>query len=1549
MKGLYTLLAVLSALSCFSQQNVSKNYHAPVAQQVKLNTPDETWLNKAQAFIKENDYQFKQKEDPEIFFAANAAQRLGFSITAAGYKTTAIKSSAKPENIQGWQQSLSLAEIRRGDIKMATDNQYTAIQDKAVLRFNYAAFTVEYINNEKGLRQNFIVKEKPAGNENLEVLLKTSGDLSAAVVNNGLQFKDHNGVARLFYTDLNVWDAHHNAVAATMEMRGDNMLAIVVEDRQATYPLTIDPINKTPEWTTSADGILPALIGQLAVDAAYGLTVTGLGDVNGDGYDDVAIGAPAAADVIAGTGTIAAVGAVFVYYGSATGLPTTPSAVLQPTTPIAGALFGYSIAGGDINGDGKNDIIVGAPLDMVTISTGGSGTASATVGKVYAYSGANLTTGTSPLLTLQLSGNGILENGVNLSVNALFGFSVAVTEDLNNDGKKDVIVGAPTYAGIKTDIFNNSLPDVQSGGAFIFLSSGTGHTLIKLNPPTTGLLGLPILESNINGLLFGYSVDGLGDYNGDSKPDVIASAPAGIDLSSLGIILNNKLLQGSAIVYYGTGSGINTNPGATLVAASGGLLTNITGTIGNIANLFGTSVKGVKTSSSAARNGNVIIGAPLGGTLMNVLNLQLKTGTVSVFKKKASSPSGDVAPDQIISSPRNSNNILQLIQSNLLFGFSLDNAFDINCDGYSDIIVGEPASSGLQLLNTSVAGGAAYVYPGKPDGTYETTPIWTLTATEDAFLGVNATSLIGYSVAGAGKVRGNRLSNKILIGTPSRTLDFGAGLLNLGATLGNIFSLAAGDNGVGKAYVFDLLTPCIGTQATNPDFNSTFVNVSVTGSAATNDLVPAGSTYGTPVLASGPAGSSPTITMNSDGTYTFVTNKPGVYSYDVPVCVPSQPSPCPTTKLTVTVADPAIKTNPPVANVDIATTKINTPVTINTLANDAAGNVSTSLVPSTVVITAAPLHGTTGIDPATGNITYTPATGYVGTDTLTYRVCDYQSPSQCATAQQIITTLPAASVNTTTAADDYIIAQVNTATAGNVKTNDTDAEGNAQTVTAQTANVPGKGTLVLSADGSYIFTPETGFSGPVDFTYTTCDNGTLQACASATLHILVRPELPYTNPDFNSTFVNINLPGNVSTNDKVPAGTTYGTPVLASSPAGSSPTITLNSNGTYTFKSGTPGVYVYDVPVCVPGQSLPCPLTKLSVTVLEASITTNPPVANTDIASTKLNTAVTLKTLANDAASYPTIALVPASVVITAAPLHGAISINPVTGDITYTPATGYVGTDTLTYQVCDNQTQPVCATAKQIITVLAATAANTTTAADDYVITTVNTAVNGNVKTNDTDAEGNTQTVVAQTTNYSGRGILQLAADGSYTFTPDIAFTGPADFVYTTCDNGSPQACATATLHILIQPTFGLPDLTPKIFNDGANLAINVTRDNAIRISNIGSGPTTATIIFTIPKMLPAFVITVDPNATSMNVAGGTAVANSDWTITEQSFRYVFTSKPGVVIPPGGFKMVGVKVKAVGIVSSTGNLSVQIILGTGGGETPLSNNNDNNTYTIIQ
>ena len=73
---------------------------------------------------------------------------------------------------------------------------------------------------------------------------------------------------------------------AKFELRENNAIAIVVQDSTAQYPITIDPLNKVPDWTGTAEGILPSVVGQLAIDAAYGFSVAGVGDVNGDGFAD---------------------------------------------------------------------------------------------------------------------------------------------------------------------------------------------------------------------------------------------------------------------------------------------------------------------------------------------------------------------------------------------------------------------------------------------------------------------------------------------------------------------------------------------------------------------------------------------------------------------------------------------------------------------------------------------------------------------------------------------------------------------------------------------------------------------------------------------------------------------------------------------------------------------------------------------------------------------------------------------------------------------------------------------------------------------------------------------------------------------------------------------------------------------------------------------------------------------------------------------------------------------------------------------------------------
>ena len=579
-----------------------------------------------------------------------------------------------------------------------------------------------------------------------------------------------------------------------------------------------------------------------------------------------------------------------------------------------------------------------------------------------------------------------------------------------------------------------------------------------------------------------------------------------------------------------------------------------------------------------------------------------------------------------------------------------------------------------------------------------------------------------------------------------------------------------------------------------PDVNQTFVGLPVKGDVSTNDDVPAGTTYGTPTPMPGNPGSA-VPTVNPDGTYTFNPDKPGVYQFLELVCAPGQTTNCPPTLLTITVLDPNALNNPPVANTDEAITMQNTPVTLKTLVNDKPGDLDAALVPSTVAITTQPKNGIATVNPTTGDITYTPKEGFTGNDTLYYKVCDNNVPSLCTNAMQVITVEPNGSPNTTQAADDYNTTTSTQPATGNVLVNDTDPEKNTQTVTPIDSTLP-QGKIVINADGSYVFTPKPGFSGPVNVPYKVCDNGTPQACTEATLYILVTESTP--EPDVNQTFVGIPVKGDVSTNDDVPVGTTYGTPTpVPGNPGTAVPTV--NPDGTYTFNPDKPGVYQFLEPVCAPGQTTNCPPTLLTITVLDtAKLVNNPPVANTDEASTMQNTPVTLKTLVNDKPGDVDAALVPSTVAITTQPKNGTATVNPTTGDITYTPKAGFTGNDTLYYKVCDNNIPSLCANAMQVITVEATGSENSTQAADDYNTTTNDKPATGNVLTNDTDPEKNTQTVTPQTKTLH-EGTFDLKADGTYTFTPKPGFVGPVNIPYTLCDNGTPQACTDATLYILV------------------------------------------------------------------------------------------------------------------------------------------------------
>jgi uncharacterized protein YjdB len=356
-------------------------------------------------------------------------------------------------------------------------------------------------------------------------------------------------------------------------------------------------------------------------------------------------------------------------------------------------------------------------------------------------------------------------------------------------------------------------------------------------------------------------------------------------------------------------------------------------------------------------------------------------------------------------------------------------------------------------------------------------------------------------------------------------------------------------------------------------------------------------------------------------------------------------------------------------------------------------------------------------------------------------------------------------------------------------------------VGASTTLSPTTGGTWASSDATVASVNDAGIvtalgTGVVTFSFTETSSGC--SGVSSTAPVTITNCL---DPDFNATYVDVPVDGDVSTNDEVDVATVYGpTPLMTSSPAGSSQTLVMNSDGTYTFTGNTVGVYIYDVQACIPPVVTGCQTAELVITVVDFLEPDLRPIANLDIATTLINTPVTLISLENDRCVVTNGCLLDATsvIIITSPKVGGTAVVDALTGDITFTPAANYVGNDTLRYEVCVDGEPLNCAQADQIISIFSATAVNSTVAADDFTSTQQSTPVTGNVSNNDTDPEGDNQSVTPQVTALAA-GTLTLLANGDYTFDPAETFYGPVDFPYTTCDDNVSVACASATLHILV------------------------------------------------------------------------------------------------------------------------------------------------------
>ena len=358
------------------------------------------------------------------------------------------------------------------------------------------------------------------------------------------------------------------------------------------------------------------IVGNGKAGSRFGSAVSSAGDVNGDGFDDIIVGAEDYKLNFDGYAGEPKSGAAFLYLGSEDGLSETPDWIGY--AEAAAISFGFSVgSAGDVNHDGFDDVIIGAPYYESSSEQNNEG-------KVYVYLGSETGPGEDP--------DWIYE--CNLP-NSSCGYAVNAAGDVNGDGYGDIVVGTPHYDNLETN----------EGAVLLFYGSEDGPSL----------WANWIADINQQEAWFGVSVASAGDVNKDGYADLIVGASS-YDLSE------DRTDFGAAFVYLGSPTG----PGLTFDWVAYG---------GEEYSGFGRSVASAGDINQDGFS-DVIIGAYLLG--QSGSNLQPDEGAVYVYT--GSSTGVGTAPSWWAYGNK----------AETYFGFSAAPAGDVNGDGGIDIIVGAP-------------------------------------------------------------------------------------------------------------------------------------------------------------------------------------------------------------------------------------------------------------------------------------------------------------------------------------------------------------------------------------------------------------------------------------------------------------------------------------------------------------------------------------------------------------------------------------------------------------------------------------------------------------------------------------------------------------------------------------------------------------------------------------------------------------------------------------------------------------------------------------------
>ncbi|MCF6252500.1 MAG: PKD domain-containing protein [Methylococcaceae bacterium] len=735
-------------------QNISKNKSS-------ITKGEDEWWKKVQHNLVIAEYQ--PGTNGQGLQAPNRAHNLRTYFDSTGIRLHDRTAAGSPVLT-----ALSLSKIGRGEkLENVPDGSVSRAGTRVEIR--RPGIIEWYENSARGLEQGFTVTEKTSG-QGVLVLELTVKQAKATLRGQSIELLTDAG-RRLDYGKLFVEDAQGNKLSTHLEVSTPHLIRLVMNDSQAIYPLIIDPL-----ITGMSDTILESNQADPAgfKPAVFGSNVASAGDVNGDGFDDIIVGAPG------WDGGNPHEGAAFIFLGSALGIvgnsPSNAHARIESNQ--FGAQLGTLPATvvGDVNGDGYDDIVVGAHNYNDVLP----GTTLAVDGAAFVFHGGPLgITGTDPT-----TANAHIHSN---ELGSDLGLYVSGAGDVNGDGFADIIVGVPNHGtlfpsgipindrsgnygaalvfhgslnGIRGTGFNDAdavilpyidtgaplpeplgqigsvsaLGDINADGFYdiilggneirLFLGSASGILASDITMAQQTILADPVLaiSQSISGSGAGFLAEGVGDINGDNIPDAIASIPFRPLLPNFG-----PTSEGAVYVFLGTTTGL---------AASSGTVSSAHATFfGNqVAENLGLNIAGVGDVNGDTFNDIAFSARTFPGSL----NAE---GVAYILHGGLSGLNGTTLADADVRLESGQSGAATVANGTAV---AVAGTGDINGDGFNDVIVGFPYYDAGQENE-----GAALIYHGEPSPITPNLPPIAIAGDDQALIDVDSSGAATVTLDGS--------------------------------------------------------------------------------------------------------------------------------------------------------------------------------------------------------------------------------------------------------------------------------------------------------------------------------------------------------------------------------------------------------------------------------------------------------------------------------------------------------------------------------------------------------------------------------------------------------------------------------------------------------------------------------------------------------------------------------------------------------------------------------------------------------------------------------